>query len=489
MRPSAAACRDPCGRRRLRHQRHPPGRGVAQEATASACLIVDFGAMSFLVTSGLSVLLRAHHYAVRQGTMLCLAAPPNRPLRLLAVTGALSHLHVDLTVHDAIEAAAAARTAGEGGDRARPTAYGPLPAAEARPRNHLDRLSTRLGRNTPPGTRTLHPLAAQPVRGQVPLAEVSRWTALSACCSDGWVWNSWQVPVICRRRRTRSCGEFGYFHDILITPHWEFTTAELPKAFRIAFDIRRELRRTCRQDSKEVRLFKMMLASTVVVALLVGSAVPVHASRTENYGEYSRMSVRSAGQFWADGKAAGQWAWKPQSSTTSGISWGDPATWPPDSSETFIREGDWVMLDGWADNGTYYKLRITKEQIGDGRCQNLQTLATTGRQHYVKWDIPSQPYCLKAWGTLTEESSGKVVSFGHTQIWSPPAPCSNPHYGTQTCIKQWESWWDDQSAPGKPITRKLERDQYIARDIGMAFTIMQYYPKQWRADLRSHWIW
>lgn len=228
---------------------------------------------------------------------------------------------------------------------------------------------------------------------------------------------------------------------------------------------------------------------TVTAAVLAGTAVPAHADTGENYGQYSRMAERSAGQYWADGKVAGQWAWKPQSSTTSGISWGDPATWPPSYSETFVHRDGWVMLDGWADNGTYYKLRITKEQIGDARCENLRPLASSGAQHYVKWDIPATAYCLKAWGTITEESSGKVVTFGHTQIWSPPAPCSNAYDRGQTCIKQWESWWDDQGTPGKPITRKLDRDQFIAKGIGMAFKIQQYFPKSWRADLHDHWTW
>lgn len=237
-----------------------------------------------------------------------------------------------------------------------------------------------------------------------------------------------------------------------------------------------------------MRIFRYI--SLAVVALGLLPSVPAQAETAgEVYGAYSRMMSRSAGQFWADGKAAGQWAWKPLSDTTSEISWGDPAKWPPNYAEKFVHDGDWVMLDGWRDNGTYYRVRVTKEQIGDAKCDDLRTLATSGRQHYVKWDIPGQAYCLKAWGTITEESSGKVVDFGHTQIWSPPAPCSNAKYGRKTCVKQWESWWDNQGAPGKPITRKLERDQFIARGIGMAFAIQQYFPKSWRAEAHSDWTW
>ena len=70
-----------------------------------------------------------------------------------------------------------------------------------------------------------------------------------------------------------------------------------------------------------------------------------------------------------------------------------------------------------------------------------------------------------------------------------PAPCSNRYLGDQTCIKQWESWWDNNGSPGKPIARKLERDQYIARGKGMAFKIHQYFPKEWKSEAKSYWTW
>ncbi|TDE47868.1 hypothetical protein E1295_22270 [Nonomuraea mesophila] len=231
----------------------------------------------------------------------------------------------------------------------------------------------------------------------------------------------------------------------------------------------------------------LLVAGTATVTVVAGLAGPVQAG--ENYGQYSQFAKRSAGNHWSGGQAAGQWTWKPLGPGTSEISWGDPKKWPPSYAEKFVHVGNWLMLDGWRDNGTYYTVRVTKEQIGDAKCKNLRTFATSGRQHYVKWDIPSTGYCLKAWGTITEKSSGKVVDFGHTQIWSPPAPCSNKYLGTKTCIKQWESWWDNNGKPGKPITRKLDRDQYIARGLGMAFKIQQYYPKNWKSEARNYWKW
>ncbi|GAA4195452.1 hypothetical protein GCM10022252_41260 [Streptosporangium oxazolinicum] len=233
------------------------------------------------------------------------------------------------------------------------------------------------------------------------------------------------------------------------------------------------------------------MRSLVALVAVTAATVPASASVSagETYGDYSRFGARSAGQYWTGGQAAGQWTWKPLSSTTSEISWGDPAKWPPTYAEKFVRTGGWLMLDGWRDNGTYYRVRVTKEQIGDASCGSLRTLATSGLQHYVQWDIPSRAYCLKAWGTITEESSGKVIRFGHTQIWSPPAPCSNRYLTGQTCIKQWESWWDNKDDRDGPITRKLDRDQLIARGKGMAFDIHQYFPKTWQAEARSYWTW
>jgi hypothetical protein len=51
--------------------------------------------------------------------------------------------------------------------------------------------------------------------------------------------------------------------------------------------------------------------------------------------------------------------------------------------------------------------------------------------------------------------------------------------GIRTCIRQWESWSDNNSTPGEPITRKLERSVYLARGVGMAFVIDQTYPHPW----------
>jgi hypothetical protein len=226
-----------------------------------------------------------------------------------------------------------------------------------------------------------------------------------------------------------------------------------------------------------------------VAVVLCGTIVPAHAAG-DTYGDFSRMSVRSAGQYWSGGQVAGQWTWSPQSAGESRISWGDPASWPPDYAEKFIHSGDWVVLDGWSGNGTYYTLRVTQELLGDANCNNLRPVPSDGgRQHYVRWAIQPQAYCLKAWGTITEQSSGKVVDFGHTQIWYPSAGCGNPYYAAQTCIKQWESWWDNNGSPGAPITRKLEREQLIARGIGMAFHIQQWFPSSWTADLRYYWNW
>lgn len=228
----------------------------------------------------------------------------------------------------------------------------------------------------------------------------------------------------------------------------------------------------------------------VVLSLLLFTLGSVAAAApSENYGQYSLMKQRRAGQFYSGGSPAGQWSWTPRGDESE-VLWGDPSKWPPDSAEHFIHAGDWVLLDGWRSFGTYYVQRVNRELIGDGTCQNMVSLpADGGRQHYVQWKIPPRAYCLQAWGTITEKSSGKTMDFFHSQVWSPPSPCQNIYLGSRTCIRQWETWSDNNGTPDSPITRKLERSVYLARGIGMGFVIDQTYPHPWRAELHSAWVW
>jgi hypothetical protein len=207
------------------------------------------------------------------------------------------------------------------------------------------------------------------------------------------------------------------------------------------------------------------------LALLLFALGPVAtAAPADDYGEYSMMAQRHAGQFYSGGNLAGQWSWTPHGDE-SDVLWGDPSKWPPDSAEHFIHTGDWVLLDGWRSFGKYYVQRVNRELIGESSCQNMTPLPSDGsRQHYVQWTIPAHAYCLQAWGTITEQFSGKTVDFFHSQVWSPP-------------------WSDNNGDPGQPITRKLERTVYLARGVGMAFVIDQTYPHPWYAELHSDWIW
>lgn len=236
--------------------------------------------------------------------------------------------------------------------------------------------------------------------------------------------------------------------------------------------------------------FQPLLASAfrVVLTLLLlaglSSATPVTHPVPENYSDYSMMMYRHTGQFFSGGRPVGRWSWEPQGNE-SYVSWENSSKWPPSRAERFIRSGSWILLDGWWDNGTYYVQRVHRELIGDGACRNLiPVLSDGGRQHYVRWTIPPLAYCLKAWGTVTEQSSGRTTDFFHSQVWSPPSSCGNVYLGTRTCIQQEESWWDNHGSPGAPITRKLERYVSLARGIGMAFSVDQSYPYHWRAELR-----
>jgi hypothetical protein len=204
---------------------------------------------------------------------------------------------------------------------------------------------------------------------------------------------------------------------------------------------------------------------------------------TETWASYSMMGKRGAGRIWSDGRVVSQFEWRPRGKDEWEIRWGDPANWPAGNGERFIRAGDWVMLDGWWGNGTYYSLRVTKDELCDERCGHCTTIATNGPQHYAKWRIHPTAYCLRANGTITEESSGKVLRFEHVQVYSPPAPCNNTYHTGRRCIRQWESWSDDRLTP---FGKKLEREQLLAKGLGEGFTIRQWFPTPWQAELRDY---
>lgn len=223
----------------------------------------------------------------------------------------------------------------------------------------------------------------------------------------------------------------------------------------------------------------------IALWIVLASALSAPAAQAqETWQEYSMMGQRRAAQLWSGGVAASQYAWAPQNANESHVYWGDPNAWPPTYHERFIVSGDWILLDGWWGNGTYYTLRVTDERLCDITCNQCTTIATSGPQHYVKRQIPAGAYCLKADGVITEQSSGKTLRFGHTQAYWPPATCSNAYYSGQRCIRQWESWWDDN---GTPYQRKLDRDQYLAKGMGNGFIVQTYFPSSWRADMRYYW--
>jgi len=237
--------------------------------------------------------------------------------------------------------------------------------------------------------------------------------------------------------------------------------------------------------SSAAALLLTVVASTAPAGAARASAVQAEA---ENYGQYSLMFEKAAGQYWAGGAAAGQWAWTPLSATTSDISWGDPATWPPKSAERFIHDGDWVLLDGYNDGAgrplTQIQ-RVTSEKLGDANCAGMSPIPSAGgKQHYVKWNIPATGYCLDAVGTIKPPNGSTTVNFRHLQKWSPPHPCSNTYFTNQTCITQFEQWWDDNQ---HPYALQLQRTLEIARGLGPAFTNHTTTPITWTANARYYW--
>lgn len=230
----------------------------------------------------------------------------------------------------------------------------------------------------------------------------------------------------------------------------------------------------------------------LLAALVLGVTTlqPAHAATTDNWGSYSLMFSRSAGQYYSGSQVGGQWAWSPQSTTVSDISWGDPATWPPKYAERFIKSGNWVLLDGYSSGAgepVTQVQRVSSEKLGDAKCNYMTPIASDGdRQHFVQWAIPSTGYCLDATGTITATSNGSVVHFRHVQQWSAPAPCANSYYSNQLCITQHEQWWDDN---GRPYGLQLDRSSALAKSKGMAFKLNQTYPSVWNAEGRYYWNW
>ncbi|HUR88501.1 MAG TPA: hypothetical protein VMZ74_05375 [Ramlibacter sp.] len=199
------------------------------------------------------------------------------------------------------------------------------------------------------------------------------------------------------------------------------------------------------------------------------------------WGDYSLMGRAASGVIWDERAPASLYQWDTVSANEAHIHWGSPKNWPTEHRERFIHSGDWVLLDGWWGNGTYYTQRVTKEMLCDAACNSCKPLEGDV-QHYAMWRVPAHAYCLQAEGTITERSSGKVLHFKHVQVYTPPAPCSNTSFAHATCITQHETWWDDNRTQ---FEKKLDRTEYLGKGLGHGFRIDQTFPKPWHAELHE----
>ncbi|MBD2872707.1 hypothetical protein [Paenibacillus arenilitoris] len=240
---------------------------------------------------------------------------------------------------------------------------------------------------------------------------------------------------------------------------------------------------------------KAVPAASPAAASGAAATTVQQAQSLGTYGDFSRMFERSAGQFWS-GNWRNQWAWEPQGGGVSHIRWGDPGSWPPANYEKFEMsdDGQWILLDGFGNNSGFLKQRVTREQIGDVACRNMKPLPKVegGKQHYVKWNIQSEPYCLEAWGQILIPG-GTNVDFYHKQVWFEPSGnwCDNKYFQDRICIKQYEVWKDNNDGNGNvggPMQLRIERDHILAKGIGPAYIIHNYFPNNgWHADLRYYW--
>lgn len=228
---------------------------------------------------------------------------------------------------------------------------------------------------------------------------------------------------------------------------------------------------------------------TLALTLIVCSACMVQTPPVPTYDQYSMLNHRSAGQLWTTDGPVTQWAWTPQPDGRTQIRWGDPATWPPPNYEQFTRSGDWVLLEGYGDDtGQFARQVVTRELLGNVDCARPTTLPPDplGRQRYTRWTIPTQPYCLQAWGHI--DYAGTRVDFHHRQVWFPPGSCRNTYLTDQTCLKQYEVWSDNNGDPGGVLIERHRRDNILAQGIGPGF-ILHDYRTGWHAELRHHWAW
>lgn len=223
------------------------------------------------------------------------------------------------------------------------------------------------------------------------------------------------------------------------------------------------------------RIMAVLATIGLLAAALLGST-PAQAATPATYGDYSLMDQQAWGTY---NGGASEWAWVPTSSTTSEIYWGTAwKTTPPTYHEQFVHNGDWVLLTGWFDNGTFYRVTIDQEWQAGPDCRTGRTaLPAGGPQHYVRWALPAASYCLYASGTVTEESSGKHFRFQHQQVWTPPA---------SDRVSQWESWSDDRTGA---MTLDLERTQWLGRGKGPAQRIEQTFPSAWSATVTATGKW
>jgi hypothetical protein len=88
----------------------------------------------------------------------------------------------------------------------------------------------------------------------------------------------------------------------------------------------------------------------------------------------------------------------------------------------------------------------------------------SGRQHYVKWNVPAADYRLRAVGTITEERSGKSFD---VEPWS-----DNNHL-----------------APGARVVETSRRTIKTSKGLGMSFVNDTQVPATWHAEATQHWNW
>jgi hypothetical protein len=255
------------------------------------------------------------------------------------------------------------------------------------------------------------------------------------------------------------------------------------------------------------------MRSRLTIWLLLGFAAILFApavALAETYGDYSMMFQKRGFRWGATYGEDNQAAFAPiLANFSTGIHYYRNGSANPANYHEYFQKsanGLWIDLDGYQeDPGPYLVQRVSsmeKATWTGSACTSWASVAVDNppREHYALWQIPVTGYCLRSYGEIYNPSSGPGTGtlFFHMMVYfTGTESCSNSWYSGQTCIRVWDSWWDEchssgdcpGGTPGVTLVRRAEKTVWLARGIGPVFKYQEEYPGNWSAGIYSYWNW